>query len=270
METRIVDSASELSLTTTATATTTATESEKAWHFLAILLSLGRPARPAELASRCALFRATSDLVESLCSIPNSPLFFTADLHVTLSPLALTSLAQFAATSNLIHLFSPSRIRIGVPQAYWLWNQIDFVTTCSRKRKLISFSDCELSPVPKRRAILNYTVGKETFFFVLFKKKSNFVKAHWILIINYSRRRGKNVVVFAEINSVCLSKGIFLILLFLVFVEFNLNCNSNCWSNLLFQYETMLDLNLSHLLWLCEIQEDSFVLMYLIWYCAIG
>ncbi|KAF3970522.1 hypothetical protein CMV_005792 [Castanea mollissima] len=111
-------------------------------------------------ARRAAQFVQELDLVELLCSIPNSPLFLTADLHVTPSPLALTSLPQFATNSSLIHLFSPSRIRIGVPQAYWLLNQIDFVTTCSRKRKLISFLDCELSPVPKRRVILNYTVGE--------------------------------------------------------------------------------------------------------------
>jgi hypothetical protein len=41
---RLADSASELNLITTTT------ESEQTWHFLALLLSLGCPIRPAELA----------------------------------------------------------------------------------------------------------------------------------------------------------------------------------------------------------------------------
>ncbi|GMY14291.1 Cell division cycle 7-related protein kinase [Fagus crenata] len=39
--------------------TTTTIESEQTWHFLALLLSLGRSVRPAELASRCTLFCAS-------------------------------------------------------------------------------------------------------------------------------------------------------------------------------------------------------------------
>ncbi len=40
------------------------------------------------------------------------------------------------------------------------------MTTGSQKRKLIASSDHELSPVPKRRALLKYRVGKEGFFFL--------------------------------------------------------------------------------------------------------
>uniref|UniRef100_A0A2N9EJU2 Uncharacterized protein n=1 Tax=Fagus sylvatica TaxID=28930 RepID=A0A2N9EJU2_FAGSY len=50
---RLADSVSELNLTTTTT------ELEQMWHFLALLLSLGRPVRPAKLASRCTLFCAS-------------------------------------------------------------------------------------------------------------------------------------------------------------------------------------------------------------------
>ncbi|KAK1262082.1 hypothetical protein QJS04_geneDACA008663 [Acorus gramineus] len=73
----------------------TLTDREKSWHLLAVLLSLGRPARPAELVSRCALFHATPDLVERLCGIPGSPIFLTADLFVTASEAGTVAVVRF-------------------------------------------------------------------------------------------------------------------------------------------------------------------------------
>lgn len=150
METGLAES--DLILTTTASAA--AAESEKAWHVLALLLSLGRTARPAELASRCALFRAAPDFVESLCSVPGSLLLLTGDFHVTLSPLALTALAEFVSNSNLRSAFNP---RIGNR----FWNDIDFLKVYSRKRRPSSSLISELAPVPKRRAISDSEAGNE-------------------------------------------------------------------------------------------------------------
>ena len=50
--------------------TTTTTKSEQTWHFLTFLLSLGRPVRPTELASRCTLFCAspTSSSPQRFCT----------------------------------------------------------------------------------------------------------------------------------------------------------------------------------------------------------
>ncbi|XP_062146659.1 uncharacterized protein LOC133854456 isoform X2 [Alnus glutinosa] len=143
METGLVDS--DLSLTTAAAS---AAESEKAWHLLALLLSLGRTAPPAELASRCALFHASPDFVQSLCSVPGSLLLLTCDFHVTLSPLALIALAEFVSNSNLRSAFIP---RIGNR----LWNDIEFLKVYSRKRKPSASLISELEPVPKRRAIFD-------------------------------------------------------------------------------------------------------------------
>ncbi|XP_059443355.1 uncharacterized protein LOC132175423 isoform X2 [Corylus avellana] len=151
METRLADS--DLSLTTTTnTAVAAAANSEKAWHLLALLLSLGRTARPAELASRCALFRVSPDFIEFLCSVPGSLLLLTGDFHVTLSPLALTALAEFVSNSNLRSAFTP---QIGNR----LWNDIDFLKVYSRKRKPSTSLIPELAPVPKR--IANCDSGAE-------------------------------------------------------------------------------------------------------------
>jgi cell division control protein 7 len=162
METRLADS--DLSLTTTTTTTiAAAAESEKAWHLLALLLSLGRTARPAELASRCALFRVSPDFVEFLCSVPGSLLLLTGDFHVTLSPLALTTLAAFVSNSNLRSALTP---RIGNR----LWNDIDFLKVYSRKRKPSASLIPELAPVPKRRAICDSGAGNEDIVFFFFLK----------------------------------------------------------------------------------------------------
>ncbi|XP_040988479.1 uncharacterized protein LOC121236053 [Juglans microcarpa x Juglans regia] len=152
MDTRLTDS--ELSLTTSAT------DSEKSWHLLALLLSLGRTARPTELASRCALFSVSPELIESLCSIPGSPLFFTRNLYVTLSPVALTALAGLTSNSNLIFDLTP-RIRMGVGGANRSWDKMHSLRMYSRKRKPISSSVCELDPVSKRKVILNSGAAEE-------------------------------------------------------------------------------------------------------------
>ncbi|KAB5564147.1 hypothetical protein DKX38_004201 [Salix brachista] len=103
-------SSTQLALIDSLTTATNSTESdlqEKAWHILGALLSIGNPTPALELASHCTLFNASPDLIESLCSIPNSPITLTFNSDncsnsflVTISPLGLFALNQFV--SNFI------------------------------------------------------------------------------------------------------------------------------------------------------------------------
>ncbi|KAL9405967.1 hypothetical protein Peur_002939 [Populus x canadensis] len=150
------------SLTTTTTTTTTESDlQEKAWHILALLLSIGNPTPAPDLASHCTLFNASPDLIESLCSVPNSPITLTSNhdnssdnFLVTISPLGLLALNQFLSNFNLIEAFATR-----------IWHAIcglevpleDLVRMYFRKRKRIGFDyadvydkDQEVCPLPKR------------------------------------------------------------------------------------------------------------------------
>ncbi|KAK9927689.1 hypothetical protein M0R45_024861 [Rubus argutus] len=129
METHPLDSA----LTTLTTP-----DSEKAWHLLALLLSIGRPARPSELASRCTSFPASTHLVQRLCSIANSPLSLSEDLYVTPSLLAVTALAEAVSCSGAGGALSPY---LG-----------------KRKRVVL---DCGFVPSEKRRLIVDFENANE-------------------------------------------------------------------------------------------------------------
>ncbi|RVW50822.1 Cell division cycle 7-related protein kinase [Vitis vinifera] len=122
----------------------TSTQSQKAWHLLSLLLTIGRPARPPELAARCTSFPASPQLVQLLCSIPHSPLFLTTDLFVTPSLVAL----QFALTSNSVHTFMPKRFSNGDVRKYF-WKRkeftvhFDLVPFSKRRLFLSSVKECE-------------------------------------------------------------------------------------------------------------------------------
>ncbi|THG10679.1 hypothetical protein TEA_010375 [Camellia sinensis var. sinensis] len=126
------------------------TELHKAWHLLSLLLPLGRPARPLELASRCALFRAPPDFVEHLCSIPNSPLFLTSNRFVTPSLVAFVAFGKFASNLNVIGAFVP-RIELRDFGRERVWG--GFVRTYYRRRKRMSL-EFESPPLSKKRAVL--------------------------------------------------------------------------------------------------------------------
>lgn len=123
--------------------TLTTPDSEKAWHLLALLLSLGRSARPSELASRCTSFPASTHLVQRLCSIANSPLSLSEDLYVTPSLLAVTALAEAVSCSG-----AGGALR-----------------TCLGKRKRVVL-DCGFVPSAKRRLIVDFENCK--FLLLLF------------------------------------------------------------------------------------------------------
>ncbi|XP_050378291.1 uncharacterized protein LOC126795506 [Argentina anserina] len=116
--------------------TASLSDSDKAYHLLALLLSLCRPTRPSELAARCTAFPATAHLVQRLCSVANSPISFSDDLHVTPSLLALTALAESFSCSS-------AAAAGGASSAY------------SGKRKRFVL-DCGLVPSVKRRLIVDF------------------------------------------------------------------------------------------------------------------
>ncbi|CAK7356278.1 unnamed protein product [Dovyalis caffra] len=139
--------------------TTTSTESdlqEKAWHILALLLSIGKPTPALELSSHCTLFNASPDLIESLCSIPNSPIALTFNHDSSDSFLVTISRPGFFALNHFLSNFS---------EIDRIWTAIcgrkvpfeDVVRMYFRKRKRIGFDsadvcekDQEVSPLSKR------------------------------------------------------------------------------------------------------------------------
>ncbi|KAJ6706082.1 CELL DIVISION CYCLE 7-RELATED PROTEIN KINASE [Salix purpurea] len=144
-------SSTQLALIDSLTTATNSTESdlqEKAWHILGALLSIGNPTPALELASHCTLFNASPDLIESLCSIPNSPITLTFNSDncsnsflVTISPLGLFALNQFV--SNFIlndALANPIRAAICRPRVPFE----DVVRMYFKKRKRIGCDSADV------------------------------------------------------------------------------------------------------------------------------
>uniref|UniRef100_A0A5B7BJ09 non-specific serine/threonine protein kinase n=1 Tax=Davidia involucrata TaxID=16924 RepID=A0A5B7BJ09_DAVIN len=121
---------------------------EKAWHILAILLSIGRPACPEELALKCRLFCTSPDYVRFLCSIPNSPIVLIDERLIKISTVAIHALWEFVA--KVIGGYVP-RIGIRVLGSRRLWG--DDVRTYFRKRKGLVVDSVVLS-MAKRRLCL--------------------------------------------------------------------------------------------------------------------
>lgn len=140
-------------------------ESEMAWHLAALLLSVGQPARPADLASRCTLFTASPELVEFLCSIPKSPIFLTTDLYVTLSAVALVAVGRFISVTHFISTPLLPRVGIRVSSTASWWNDFNTSGMCFRKRKRRYYSDCDFLPAEKR-VVNSYSIdGNKSFPF---------------------------------------------------------------------------------------------------------
>ncbi|CAI0534989.1 unnamed protein product [Linum tenue] len=84
-------------------------DSQKAWYLLYLVISIGRPATILELVSRCVPFRATPDLVRSLCSLLSSPIALTCSGRngacVTASMLGWETIRKLVSNSESIHRF---------------------------------------------------------------------------------------------------------------------------------------------------------------------
>ncbi|KAA8526014.1 hypothetical protein F0562_007886 [Nyssa sinensis] len=138
----------EARLTNAQLSKVTNTELHKAWHIFSLLLRIGRPARPTELASRCNMFRASPSFVEYLCSIPNSPLFLTSDLFVTISMVAFVAFGKFISNLNIVAV---PRLGLRVSRPKRIWDEV--VRTYYRKRKRLT-SNFEYMPDAKKGAFL--------------------------------------------------------------------------------------------------------------------
>ncbi|KAI7981388.1 Cell division cycle 7-related protein kinase [Camellia lanceoleosa] len=125
----------------------TTTDLHKAWHLLSLLLRIGRPSPPSELASQCILFPAPPDYINYLCSISNSPICFNNDLFVIPSLVVFVAFRKFLSNLNAIDAFVP---RIGVG-GFRVWE--DVVRTYCRRRKRLR-SEFEITAVEKKRAVL--------------------------------------------------------------------------------------------------------------------
>ncbi|KAJ4956634.1 hypothetical protein NE237_013417 [Protea cynaroides] len=123
-------------------------DKQKTWYLLGVLLSIGRPARPEELAARCTLFCASPDFVQYLCLIPASPLFLTNDLLVTISSVALSAFKELI--SKAFYDFVP-RVALGVFEPRR--SRENIVKTYFRKRKG-SEALSLIFPNAKRRLLL--------------------------------------------------------------------------------------------------------------------
>ncbi|XP_020534291.1 uncharacterized protein LOC105632339 isoform X2 [Jatropha curcas] len=115
-------------------------ESQKAWYILALLISIGRPTSTLELASRCTLFRATPEIIRSLCSIPNSPITLTSSnssngFFVTVSLIGLFAFQRFISNINLTDAFVNRIERVHISGTLLE----DVMRMYLRKRKRIGF-----------------------------------------------------------------------------------------------------------------------------------
>ncbi|KAI4354682.1 hypothetical protein L6164_003529 [Bauhinia variegata] len=73
-------------------------DEEKSWYLLAILLKIGRPAFPEEIASLCKIFPAISpDFIRYISSAPDSPLCLVENGLVSVSLTAMLAFGKFAS-----------------------------------------------------------------------------------------------------------------------------------------------------------------------------
>lgn len=109
----------------------------RSWSLFAILLSIGHPVPPIQLASRCTSCEASMEFVEFVCSMPNSPLSLTIDGLVTVSSSVCIGLKRFLWNSTPgLKILAPRGIKTGV---------------CWRKR---ASEDVEITYYRKRRRLL--------------------------------------------------------------------------------------------------------------------
>lgn len=106
----------------------------RSWNLFAILLSIGHPVPPIELASRCTYIEVSPEFIEFVCSIHNSPLSLTDDGLVTVSAAVCLGLQRFLLNSGRVFKISiPRGIKTRDCERKRAWEDLEL--TCSRKRR---------------------------------------------------------------------------------------------------------------------------------------
>lgn len=132
---------------------------EEAWHVIAILLSIARPACPEEIASKCTIFSASPDYIRFLCSIPVSPLILMECQLVTISMVGFSAIGEFTMKALRVLGVRVPRIRhAGASGSKRLWDYN--IKTYFRKRKMPAQPDSVIQPTTKRRLYLPCRNGK--------------------------------------------------------------------------------------------------------------
>lgn len=145
-----------------AAAASTLTDLQKAWHVFALLMSIRRPALPAELASHCTLFPTTPDFVEFLCTIPYSPLHLTTNALVTFSPVVCITFAKFVACVNEIAAVFPGLKFDGLMSGKAVDGEL---RTYYRKKKRMRWTVEGLPVLKKRRSLDSFYGERSTHYY---------------------------------------------------------------------------------------------------------
>ncbi|KAJ9536886.1 hypothetical protein OSB04_029619 [Centaurea solstitialis] len=116
----------------------------RSWSLFAVLLSIGHPVPPVQLASRCASsssFEASTEFVEFVCSVPNSPLSLTSDGLVTVSSAVCVGLKRFLWNSSRgLRILAPRGIRM-TGECWRKRTAEEVEVTYYRKRRRLSHND---------------------------------------------------------------------------------------------------------------------------------
>lgn len=106
----------------------------RSWNLFAILLAIGHPVSPIELASRCTSFEASQEFVEFVCSLPKSPISLTTDGVVTVSSAVCIVLQRFLVNSSRVfRILLP--LEMTMPECGRKRARKDVVVTYNRKRR---------------------------------------------------------------------------------------------------------------------------------------
>ncbi|KAJ0482933.1 putative protein kinase Group-Pl-2 family [Helianthus annuus] len=108
--------------------------STRSWSLFAVLLSIGRPVSPIELASRCRSVEMSTEFVEFVCSLPNSPVELNTDGFVTVSSAVCRDLQRFLVNSSggLKFLLCSEMMRECVRKR--VWENVEVTYTRKRRR----------------------------------------------------------------------------------------------------------------------------------------
>ncbi|XP_039011843.1 LOW QUALITY PROTEIN: uncharacterized protein LOC120140918 [Hibiscus syriacus] len=116
-----------------------------------LIVSIGKPTPLPDLASQCTLFSASSAIISSLRSIPNSPITLSNDKHlVVISSIGLSYFAAYLARNfTVADAFTSLPIRFGSFSNIWLRK---------RDRDAANFSEDEEERklIPSFKRIRNY------------------------------------------------------------------------------------------------------------------